>query len=54
MQQTIIDTNAKTFVKRYKDLDKADIIELTAEIDGMQETTLTVDQWTEITDILDF
>ena len=54
VQQTIIDANAKTFVNRYKDLDKADIIELTAEIDGMQETTLTVDQWTEITDILDF
>ena len=53
-QQTTIDTNAKTFVDRYKDLEAADIIELLADIDGMPETTLTVDQWTEIEDILTF
>ena len=52
MQQTTIDANAIAFLNKYKDLDSADIIELTAEIYLMPETSLTLAEWDEIEDIL--
>ena len=53
MQQTTIDANAITFLNRYKDLDSADIIELTAEIYLMPETSLTLAEWLQLELILD-
>ena len=43
----------RNFLDLYKGLDTADILELTAVIDGMSETTLTEKQWVLITQILD-
>ena len=44
----------RDFYEDYKDKKAEDIIELTAIIDGMKETTLTEAQWVQITDLLDY
>ena len=53
VQQATIDANAITFLNRYKDLDSADVIELTAEIYLMPETSLTLAEWLQLELILD-
>lgn len=53
VQQKTIDNNAKIFLNDYKGLSTADIIELTAVIYIMPETSLTIKEWKDIESILD-